>query len=65
MIEIISPAGFEHFFRELADLAESGPPAFIDIAALATNYGFQLGQADWLPDLITRYGLTPPPAPAT
>ena len=65
MIEIISPAGFEHFFRELADLAESGPPAFTDIAALAENYGLQLGQADWLPDLITRYGLTPPPAPAT
>jgi hypothetical protein len=26
MIEIISPAGFEHFFRELADLISAGPP---------------------------------------
>ena len=26
MIEIISPAGFEHFFRELADLTADGPP---------------------------------------
>src|ERR671921_2691032 len=28
MIEVISPAGFEHFFREVADLVEAGPPAF-------------------------------------
>jgi quercetin dioxygenase-like cupin family protein len=26
MIEIISPAGFEHFFRELAELISAGPP---------------------------------------
>jgi quercetin dioxygenase-like cupin family protein len=26
MIEVISPAGFEHFFRELADMAAGGPP---------------------------------------
>ena len=65
MIEIISPAGFEKFFREVADLAEAGPPAFADISALAENYGLQFGQADWLPDVITRYGLTPPPAPST
>jgi quercetin dioxygenase-like cupin family protein len=61
MIEIISPAGFEHFFRELADLAEAGPPAMEDIAALAANYGLQFGNPDWMPDLIKRYDLTPPP----
>ena len=27
MIEIISPAGFEGFFRELSDLAAAGPPS--------------------------------------
>jgi hypothetical protein len=26
MIEVISPAGFENFFRELADLTRRGPP---------------------------------------
>jgi hypothetical protein len=26
MIEIISPAGFEHFFRELAEMLADGPP---------------------------------------
>jgi hypothetical protein len=59
MIEIISPAGFEHFFRELAELAEAGPPAMEDIAALAGNYGLQFGNPDWIPDLIKRYNLTP------
>jgi Cupin domain len=61
MIEIISPAGFEGFFREVTDLAAAGPPPFDQIAALATGYGLEFGEADWLPDVIARYGLTPPP----
>jgi hypothetical protein len=28
---------------------------------LAVRYGVQFGQPDWLPDLIARYHLTPPP----
>ena len=63
MIEIISPAGFEGFFREVADLAEAGPPPFDQIAALAANYGLEFGDAPWLPDLIARYQLNPPPTP--
>jgi quercetin dioxygenase-like cupin family protein len=58
MIEIISPAGFEHLFREVADLAEAGPPALDQIAALAANYGLEFGDAPWLPDIIARYGLS-------
>jgi quercetin dioxygenase-like cupin family protein len=61
MIEIISPAGFENFFRDVVDLAEAGPPAMQDIAALAGNYGLQFGDPPWLPDLIKRYNLTQPP----
>jgi quercetin dioxygenase-like cupin family protein len=61
MIEIISPAGFEHFFRELAELAEGGPPAREDIGALAASYGLEFGSPDYLPDLIGRYNLTPLP----
>jgi hypothetical protein len=61
MIEIISPAGFEHFFRELADLAAAGPPPFDQIAALAASYGLEFADAPWLPDVIARYGLTPLP----
>jgi len=61
MIEVISPAGFEHFFRELADMSAADPPQPPDVMDLADRYGLQLGRPDWLPDLITRYHLTPPP----
>ena len=63
MIEIISPAGFELFFRDLVDLSDNGPPDFADIARIAESYGLEFGQASWLPDVITRYGLNPPPGP--
>lgn len=60
MIEIISPAGFELFFRDLSAILAAGPPADGEIPALAEGYGLQFGQPDWLPDLISRFGLTPP-----
>lgn len=60
MIEIISPAGFENFFRELSELVAAGPPEPGQIPALAETYGLQFGQPDWLPDVISRFGLTPP-----
>jgi len=61
MIEVISPAGFEGFFRDLGELAEAGnpePEAFLEIAA---RYGLQGGTPDWLPDVISRYRLNAPP----
>ena len=61
MIEVITPAGFEHFFDEMADLTAAGPPQLPEFIALAGRYGLQGGQPDWLPDLIARYHLTPPP----
>ena len=60
MIEIISPAGFELFFRDLAAIHAAGAPADGQIAELAEGYGLHFGQPDWLPDLISRHGLTPP-----
>ena len=60
MIEVISPAGFEHFFRELSDLTAAGPPDIAAIGALAEAYGLRFGEAAWLPDVIARYQLTPP-----
>lgn len=62
MIEIISPAGFEHFFRELADMTAAGPFDFGEMLSLADAYGLQFAEPDWLPDLIARFGLTPPSA---
>ena len=57
MIEIISPAGLEKFFRDIADLVEAGAPTPEDLATLATNYGVQFEDPPWLPDLIKRYNL--------
>jgi quercetin dioxygenase-like cupin family protein len=61
MIEVISPAGFEHFFRELSGLIASGPPEPASVMALADRFGLQFAEPDWLPEIIARYSLTPPP----
>ena len=60
MVEIISPAGFERFFRDLVDLTAMGAPDPTTIAEIAGRYELLLAEPDWLPDLIARYGLTPP-----
>jgi quercetin dioxygenase-like cupin family protein len=60
MIEIISPSGFENFFRELSEALAAGPPDPEQLTPLAARYGVQLGQPSWLPDVIARYSLTPP-----
>ncbi|MET1231551.1 MAG: cupin domain-containing protein [Candidatus Limnocylindrales bacterium] len=59
MIEVISPAGFEEFFREMTDLTAAGRPDPADVAALAQRYQLPFAQPDWLPDVVARYGLTP------
>jgi quercetin dioxygenase-like cupin family protein len=61
MIEIISPAGFEGFFRGFADLNDAGPIDLAKVAALAADYGLPYAEPDWLPEVIERYGLTPTP----
>jgi mannose-6-phosphate isomerase-like protein (cupin superfamily) len=61
MIEIISPAGFEHFFAEMSELLAGGPPGPDDMPALAARYGLEFGEPPWLADVIARYDLTPPP----
>jgi len=62
MIEIISPAGFEGFFRGFADLNDAGPLDLAQVAELAQEFGLPYADPDWLPDVIDRYHLTPPPA---
>ena len=61
MIEIISPAGFEHFFWDLGALGAAGPPDVDEVAALAEAAGLVMGNAPWLDDVIARYGLERPP----
>ncbi len=60
MIEIITPAGFEHFFRELVEMTNVGPPDPAELGRLADRYQLPFHQPSWLPDIIDRYGLTPP-----
>ena len=62
MIEVIQPGGFEGYFWSLVELmagGESLDPA--QIAVLADRYGLYFQDPPWLPDIIERYGLTPPP----
>ena len=62
ILEIISPAGFEDFFRELVGLggvAQAPPKVLADLCA---RYGLEL-QPDSVPDLIERFGLRFPGEP--
>lgn len=60
MIEVISPAGFEGFFREMVGMTAQGRPDPDELARLGEKYGLPFAQPAWLPDVIVRYGLTPP-----
>jgi mannose-6-phosphate isomerase-like protein (cupin superfamily) len=56
ILEIISPAGFEHFFEELVDLGgavNADPEA---LGELSARYGLEM-QPDSVPGLLERFGL--------
>jgi len=56
ILEIISPAGFEGFFRELSDMGgvmEAGEDA---VAALSARYGLEM-RPDTVPELVERFGV--------
>lgn len=55
ILEVISPAGFEIFFEQLAVLLQSEPPSEEDIAGLCDRYGLEFDHS-WLPDLQARFG---------
>jgi quercetin dioxygenase-like cupin family protein len=61
MIEVITPAGFEGFFRAFADQTDVGPPPPGFVAELGERFQLPFAKPDWLPEIIARYGLTPPP----
>ncbi len=61
MIEVISPAGFEHFFWEMGGLMASEGNAPEEIAALAEKHGLVFERPPWIGDVIARYNLTPAP----
>ena len=56
-IEIISPAGFEQFFAEIAELFQGdGPPDFEKLTNLASKYGTTIDMT-WVPELTAKYNL--------
>ncbi len=61
MIEVITPAGFEEFFRDFSDITDERIPSMDEIAGLGDRYGLPFAQPEWLAEVIARYGLTPPP----
>jgi len=56
ILEIISPGGFEDFFRELDGLGGSLKAAPDQLAQLNERYGLEM-QPDSVPDLLERFGL--------
>jgi mannose-6-phosphate isomerase-like protein (cupin superfamily) len=56
ILEIISPAGFEDFFRELDALGGPVNADPADLAALNERYGLEM-QPDTVPELLERFGL--------
>jgi quercetin dioxygenase-like cupin family protein len=68
IVEIITPGGFEHYFRELGELLlehANDPVGKVlhkspEFSALAAKYGLTYGSPDWMDGVAERYGLNPP-----
>jgi mannose-6-phosphate isomerase-like protein (cupin superfamily) len=61
LLELISPAGFEDYFVELAALFPADAPPDLDgVAAATERYGLEMDVAS-MPDLVARHGLVRPP----
>jgi len=56
ILEIISPAGFEQFFRELDALGGALKADPAALAQLNERYGQEM-QPDSVPELLERFGL--------
>jgi quercetin dioxygenase-like cupin family protein len=60
IIEIISPAGFENYFAEAAELVSAGGPPDVEaIIRLASGYGLIL-HMELIPELVAKYKLNWP-----
>jgi mannose-6-phosphate isomerase-like protein (cupin superfamily) len=73
IVEVITPGGFEGYFRELGELLTDGqaggsaePGAHMrphepdELAKLAEKYHITYENPPWLDDVVARYGLNPP-----
>ena len=65
IIEVISPAGLEHFFWAVRELVANGPPPGLEtLQALASEYGVEFTMPPWLGDVLARHHLPLPPSDA-
>lgn len=62
ILEIISPAGFENYFRELGEELAGGPPDPQRLAALCARYELDMDMGS-VPSLVRRFGVRFPGAP--
>jgi mannose-6-phosphate isomerase-like protein (cupin superfamily) len=56
ILEIISPAGFEHFFQALSDMGGALKADPEQLGELSERYGLKM-QPDSVPGLLERFGL--------
>jgi mannose-6-phosphate isomerase-like protein (cupin superfamily) len=60
LLEVISPAGFEHYFEDLdACFPPDGPPDMERVSAVAARYGLEFDMSR-LPALAAQHGLIVP-----
>ena len=59
ILELISPAGFEDFFKELSDMGGVANAAPETLAELNERYGLEM-QPESIPGLIERFGVVFP-----
>ena len=60
MIEVISPAGLEEFFRAVVALNARGEAEMSKLVELTDRYDVPMAQPDWLADVVERYQLSVP-----
>ncbi len=56
ILEIIAPAGFEHYFQELGAVIQRGAPDFEIVKGIAQKYGLELDFAS-VQGLVSKYKL--------
>jgi quercetin dioxygenase-like cupin family protein len=56
LLELISPPGFENYFREMGELLADGPPDPEKRAAISARYELEVDPGS-VPDLIEKHGL--------
>lgn len=57
LLEIISPAGFENYFRELGQLMKTGTFKQETRAVVAARYDLPTAGVEWIAELKAKYGL--------